>query len=246
MLFLLLVSTALLRNDMDVLEKIRGIRHLPIFPIPLVMLPNELLPLHIFEDRYQQMLKDVEEEGKLFGVVLFEPQDAFEDRPAFGSVGCVAEIRESETLDDGRSNILTLGLLRFRVIDYIDAGEPYLVADVEFFEDDKDDDLEIKPLADAVFALFERMAKAAFKLSGNRGQPPQIKRTDPEALSFLITAAFNFENDKKYGLLKTTSTSERLSELKKILEQAVGQIEESAEIQTVSRTNGHSKKKIDV
>ncbi len=228
----------------ETLEKVSGIKTLPIFPLPLIMLPNELLPLHIFEDRYRRMLADVEEAGKLFGVVLFEPQESFEERPAVGSVGCVAEIREAERLDDGRSNILTLGLVRFRLLEYMDTGEPYLVADVEFFEDDKEDEAEIEPLADKVFTLFERMAKAAFKMSGGRGRVPEIQRADPEALSFLITAALNFPNDKKYDLLKTTSTIERLRELKKVLDQAVGQIEESAEIQVVSRTNGHSKKKI--
>ena len=230
----------------EALEKVTGIRHLPIFPLPLVMLPNELLPLHIFEDRYRQMLKDVEEEGNFFGVSLFEPQEAFEEKPAIGTVGCVAEIRESETLSDGRSNILTLGLIRFRLIDYVDASEPYLVGDIEFFEDEKEDAAVLSPLADDVFDLFERMAKAAFKMSGNRGRLPEIQLTNPEALSFLITAAFNFENEKKYHLLETTSTVERLRELKKVLDQAVGQIEESADIQAVSRTNGHSKKKIDL
>ncbi len=58
-------------------EKVAGITHLPIFPLPLVMLPNELLPLHIFEDRYRQMLRDVEQEGNFFGVTLFEPQEFF-------------------------------------------------------------------------------------------------------------------------------------------------------------------------
>lgn len=230
----------------EILDKFSEIKTLPLFPLPLVMLPNELLPLHIFEDRYRQMLKDVEDQGKFFGVILYEPHEAFDERPALGTVGCLAEIRESETHEDGRSNILTLGIVRFRLIDYIDTAEPYLVGDVAFFEDDSDDDESLNPLADKVFSLFERMAKAAFKMSGNRGHLPEIQRTDPEALSFLITAAFNFENDKKYGLLKTTSTIERLSELKKVLDQAVGQIEESAEIQVVSRTNGHSKKKLDI
>ena len=229
----------------EALNKVTGIRQLPIFPLPLVMLPNELLPLHIFEDRYRQMLKDVEVQSRFLGVVLYDPYESFDERPPLGAVGCVAEIRESETLDDGRSNILTLGLVRFRLIDYIDEGEPYLVGDVEFFEDEKEDATELEPLADNVYALFERMAKAAFKMSGSRGRVPEIQRTDPEALSFLITAAFNFENEKKYSLLKTTSTVERLTELKLVLDQAVGQIEESAEIQVVSRTNGHSKKKID-
>lgn len=230
----------------EVLDKVAGIKHLPIFPLPLVMLPNELLPLHIFEDRYRQMLKDVENEGNFFGVTLFDPQESFIEKPATGSVGCVAEIRESETLPDGRSNILTLGIVRFRLIDYVDAGEPYLVGDVEFFEDEKEDAKELDPLSDEVFSLFQRMAKAAFKMSGNRGNLPEIQRSDPEALSFLITAAFNFDNDKKYRLLKMTSTADRLRELKDVLDAAVVRIEETAEIHTVSKSNGHSKKKIDL
>lgn len=230
----------------EALDKVAGISHLPIFPLPLVMLPNELLPLHIFEDRYRKMLKDIESEGKFFGVTMFEPQGSFVEKPGAGTVGCVAEIRESETLPDGRSNILTFGLIRYRLIDYVDAGEPYLVVEVEFFEDEKEDSSDIHQLADKVFELFQRMAKAAFKMSGSRGSLPEIQRTDPEALSFLITAAFNFENEKKYRLLEMTSTLERLRELKEVLDTAVVRVEESAEIQTVSRSNGHSKKKIDL
>src|SRR5580765_1960322 len=122
----------------EALDKVRGISRLPIFPLPLVMLPNELLPLHIFEDRYRQMLKDVEQEGNFFGVTLFEPQGSFIEKPPTKTVGCVAEIREAETLPDGRSNILTLGVVRYRLVDYVDTGEPYLVANVEFFEDEEE------------------------------------------------------------------------------------------------------------
>ncbi len=227
-------------------DKVAGIRHLPIFPLPLVMLPNELLPLHIFEDRYRKMFNDVEEDRRLFGITLFEPQEDFVERPATGTVGCVAEIRDAETLEDGRSNILTLGVIRYRLVDYAEAGEPYLVGDLEFFEDDPQDQAILEPLADDVFGWFERMAKAAFKMGGSRGRFPEIARADPEALSFLITAAFNFDNEKKYTLMEMTSTIERLSDLKEILTRAVVQMEETADIQTASRTNGHSKKKIDL
>ena len=111
----------------EVLEKVAGINQLPIFPLPLVMLPNEILPLHIFEERYQQMLRDVEATNKMFGVVFFEPVEDFADRPKTGTIGCVAEIRDTDMLEDGRANIVTLGVVRFRVLDYIDEGEPYLV-----------------------------------------------------------------------------------------------------------------------
>ena len=87
-------------------QKVKGVHHLPIFPLPLVMLPNELLPLHIFEDRYRRMLNDVVEDRDLFGITLFEPQEEFVEKPAIGSVGCVAEIRDSEMLEDRKSTRL--------------------------------------------------------------------------------------------------------------------------------------------
>lgn len=230
----------------DALNKVSGIKHLPLFPLPLVLLPNELLPLHIFEDRYRRMLRDVERERSFFGIVLSEPDSPFAGKPPVGSVGCVAEVRESELLPDGRSNIVTLGLIRFKLLDIVESGEPYLVGDVEYFEDESEEAEQLEPLSEEVFLLFERMAKAAFTISGGRGRVPEIQRTDPESLSFLITAAFNFDNAKKYSLLEMTSTSARLLELKGLLTKAVEQMEESANIQRVARSNGHSTKKIDL
>jgi Lon protease-like protein len=230
----------------ETIDKVSGVHHLPLFPLPLVMLPNELLPLHVFEERYRKMLADVQAGRNLFGITLFEPNESFIEKPGTGTVGCAAEVRDVEMLPDGRSNILTIGVVRYRLIDYVDAGEPYFVVDPEFFEDEKEDQSVLDPLADEVFELFQRMAKAAFKMGGNRGRLPEIQRADPEPLSFLITAAFNLENDKKYALLEMTSTIKRLTQLKDILFRAVDQMEESADIQSVARLNGHSKKKIDV
>ncbi len=230
----------------EALEKVSGIKHLPLFPLPLVLLPNELLPLHIFEPRYRQMLKDVALDKNMFGVSFFNPQESFIEKPVIGSVGCVAEVREAQTTTDGRSNILTIGVVRYRLIDYVDASEPYLLGDVEFFEDENEDKTLLNPLADEVFTLFRRIALAAHKLSGERGTFPDVSQTEPEALSFLVTAAFNLEPDLKYQLLETRSTIERLERLKEILVQTVGKMEESAEIHKISKTNGHSKKKIDI
>jgi Lon protease-like protein len=228
------------------LHKVSGLRHLPLFPLPLVLLPNEMLPLHIFEDRYQQMLKDAAAYRNMFGVIFFEPAGDYIERPATGTVGCVAEIRETETFPDGRSNILVVGVVRYRLNGYVESGDPYLVGDVEYFEGDPAEPEVVDPLADEVFRLFERMARAAFKIGGGRGKFPEIHQTDPESLSFLITAAFNFENDKKYHLVEMTSTVERLTELREILARTVDQMELNADLQSVSHLNGHSKKKIDL
>ena len=228
------------------LEKLRGVKRLPIFPLPLVLLPNEMLPLHIFEDRYREMLDDISHTGQMFGITLFEPNEPFMERPALDTVGCVAEVRDTERLDDGRSNIVVLGLVRYRLLGYAETSSGYLMGEVEFFEDEPQDAAELEPLAEEVFKLFERVAKAAFKLSGKRGAFPAIARTDAESFSFLAAAAFSFENELKYRLLETTSTIERLKRLREVLIKAAGELESTADIRHAAETNGHSKKKIDL
>jgi Lon protease-like protein len=230
----------------DALDKVGGIKHLPLFPLPLVLLPNEFLPLHIFEDRYKQMLKDVLEERKFFGITYFEPPDALAVKPAVQTIGCVAEVRENQLVQDDRSNILVMGVVRYRLIDYIESGDPYLVGDVVFFEDEEESSDALQPLADEVYELFERVAKAAFKLSGGRGRFPEIPKTEPEQLSFLVTAAFNLDNELKYQMLEISSTSLRLEKLRDILNQAVDKMEDSADIHKIAQTNGHSNKKLDI
>jgi ATP-dependent Lon protease len=227
-------------------EKTAGIENLPIFPLPLVLMPYELLPLHIFEPRYRQMLKDIELRRNLFGVSFFEQQSDFDEKPKVGSIGCVAEVRQSQTLPDERSNIVTFGLIRYRLRDYVEIGTPYLSAEVEFFEDEPESNETLEPIADDVFGLFERVAKAAFKLSGNRGRFPEVPRADPEQLSFLVSAAFNLDNEVKAQFIEMTSTSERLKRLKAILEQAVEQMESNADVVSVAQKNGHSKKPINL
>lgn len=227
-------------------EKVLGITQLPLFPLPLVLLPNELLPLHIFEPRYRQMLTDIELRRNIFGVTYVDLENNPLERPSIGSVGCAAELREKNMLPDGRSNILTSGVIRYRLLEYLDLGMPYLCGEVEFFEDDKEDEEALKPVADEVFDLFERIAKAAFDLSGNSGSFPEIPKTQPESLSFLVTAAFNLDNEIKYKLLEMTSTSERLSKLRSILLEAVDKMESNAKTVKAAQTNGHSKKKIEM
>ena len=103
----------------EALEKVKGITRLPIFPLPLVLLPIEILPLHIFEPRYREMLSDVSGTNNLFGIHLFEPKESFETQPQVGTIGCVAEVREVQAMPDGRSNILTSGIVRYKLLDVV-------------------------------------------------------------------------------------------------------------------------------
>src|SRR4030095_9051384 len=106
-------------------EKVLGIEQLPLFPLPLVLLPNEVLLLHIFEPRYRQMLIDIEPRGNLCGITYFDREETLLARPEVGTVGCAAEVRETNLLPDGRSNIITSGVIRYRLLDYLDTDATY-------------------------------------------------------------------------------------------------------------------------
>ena len=226
-------------------ENLIGVKQIPIFPLPLVLFPNEILPLHIFEERYRQMLKDVQLGNKLFGISFFDVNESITDKPEIGSIGCVAEVREVQALENGRSNIVTVGLMRYEITGYIAATTPYLIAEITFFQDDLEDEMELKPIATEVHTLFKRIAEAAHSISEQKGAFPDFPQAEPETLSFLVASGFNLPTKLKIELIKTRSTITRLDRLKGILEQATEQLEEGAHIKKIAKTNGHSKKKID-
>jgi Lon protease-like protein len=227
-------------------EKADPPRELPIFPLPMVLLPYEHVPLHIFEPRYRTMLEDIEQGGNAFGLSYFDPKDAAAERPPEGTAGCVAEILGKQPLPDGRSNIMAAGIARYEIVEYLDLGHPYLTAKVRYFEDADLTDPSIEPLADEVLELFRRVANAAFDLSGNRGKLPDIEKTTPEHLSFLVAAVFNLEPDTKYQILAMRSCTQRLEKLRRYLNKAVVKMEENAKIHKAAAGNGHSRKKVDL
>lgn len=230
----------------ELLEKFSQINLLPLFPLPVILLPNELLPLHIFEPRYRKMLEDAQLENNFFGLSYFNSDDSLASRPEIGSLGCVAEIREVQTLEDGRSNIITIGVIRYRLESYVQSREPYLIGEISVFEDYQSDSEILRPLANDVHQMFTRIARAAHKLSGAKNALPEIPPAEPQTLSFLVAAAFSLPPEIKYEIFETRSTVERLERLKTILKQSVENLEESAELNKIAKTNGHSKKKIDL
>jgi len=230
----------------EALEKVRGVRELPIFPLPLVLFPGVPLPLHIFEERYRRMLADVRASNNLFGLSYFVPDAAPEDRPPAGHVGCATEVVEVQPLPDGRSNILTIGVARYQVVEYVERGDPYLVARVEFFEDEEEDAAVVGRGAEEVSEMFMRIARAMRTANQERGALPELPQDDPERLSFLVAAVVEMDAETKQRLLETRSTSDRLRRLHTMLAQAVEAYEERARTHELARGNGHAGKKIDL
>jgi Lon protease-like protein len=229
----------------EALDKVRGVRELPIFPLPLVLFPHVPLPLHIFEPRYRRMLADVRAANNLFGLSYFDPSAGI-DSPPIGHVGCATEVVEVQSLPDGRSNILTMGLVRYRVEEYVERGDPYLFARVRFFEDEEEDAHLLAKQADEVAAVFRRIARAMRTISGDRSAPPELPEDQPERLSFLVAAVIEMDAPAKQELLELRSTSRRLRRLYNLLSQAVESYEGRAHVHEVSKSNGHARRDLDI
>jgi ATP-dependent Lon protease len=227
-------------------DKVRGVTELPIFPLALVLFPGVPLPLHIFEPRYRQMLSDVRAANSLFGVSYFDASTSERDAPPAGHIGCVAEVTEAQTLPDGRSNILTVGIIRYRIDEYMERGEPYLLARVSFFEDEEEDATVLSGSARDVAETFTRIARAVRTINDERASLPDISDTEPQRLSFLVAAAMEVDTDVKQDLLELRSTAERLQRLRNMLGRAVSSYEERARVHELAKGNGHSGRKIDL
>ena len=80
----------------EAMDKVRGVRELPIFPLPVVLFPGMPMPLHIFEERYRKMLADIRAGNNLFGLSYFDPSSSDKDSPPAGHIGCVAEVTETQ------------------------------------------------------------------------------------------------------------------------------------------------------
>jgi Lon protease-like protein len=158
----------------------------------------------------------------------------------------VAEVTETQSFPDGRSNILTLGVVRYRIESYVERGDPYLVAKLSYFEDNEEDEATLAGPTKEVAEAFTRIAQAVRTINDERTSLPDISDTEPQRLSFLVAAAMEIEADVKQEMLETRSTFERLERLRSMLSQAVKGYEERARIHELAKGNGHGGRKIEI
>src|SRR5204863_1354023 len=135
------------------------------------------------------------------------------------------------------------GLIRYRIEEYVERGDPYLVVRVSYFEDEAEDADALQERSREVAETFTRIARAVRIINDERANLPNISDTEPERLSFLVAAAMEVEPDVKQELLELLSTSERLRRLRDILARAVAGYEERARVHELAKGNGHSGKK---
>lgn len=201
---------------------------IPLFPLGVVLLPGLPLPLHIFEERYKEMINYCINEHQEFGV-------AYYDGSKLRSNGCAARIDNVlKRYEDGRLDIMTVGTRRFRVT-AVDSSQSFLQADVEFYNDsdagDPDAETERQGALNALkeFARYSERPIDTETLAG----------LDPTALSFLIAGTDAFSSAEKQRLLEIDSTRERLQKCVMALEQTLERLRLNEEIKQIIGTNGH-------
>jgi ATP-dependent Lon protease len=216
---------------------------LPIFPLAVVLVPGELLPLHIFEERYKAMMAFALEGEKRFGLSYHARAEVGRDAvPPPGSVGCLAHITAVAPLAGGRLNMLAVGAGRYVVRRYTQ-HEPFLIAEVDPLSDAPGDAESLAPLADEVRSLFRRLAAAARTISDESSDQSAIDLdVEPELLSFVVAGNISLDADVKRQLLEMTDTYERLDRLRGRMNVMVDTLEYRAEMHGLVKKNGHGRK----
>jgi Lon protease-like protein len=198
------------------------VRDFPLFPLGLVALPSELIPLHIFEERYKTMISHCLEQESEFGIVWLADDGL---RP----IGCACEVAEVlERLADGRINLVARGTRVFRIEERQD-GLPYPAATVEFLED-RDELADPEAVAGAHLAYADLVEQATDRTA----EPGEI-----EAMSaYEMAATVEFGLDAKQGLLDLRSETARMKLVTRLCRAAIKRLDFIERAQSRARSNG--------
>jgi Lon protease-like protein len=196
------------------------VSELGLFPLRIVLLPGEVVPLHIFEPRYQELIGECLEDDRPFGIVL-------EDDAGQRDVGTSAAVVEVlERFEDGRLNIVVRGGERFRVHE-VTEERSFRTAEVETIEDDED------PADEGVRQRALELFRTLRTLVGSEVEEPA-----DEPLSFALAARVELGPAAKQQLLELTSERRRLALVTKLFERGVAGVRLQQEVQERAKHNG--------
>jgi Lon protease-like protein len=200
----------------------RLVRDFPLFPLGIVALPHEVVPLHIFEERYRTMIAECLERGSEFGIVWLADD-------GLKTVGCACEITEVlERLPDGRMNILTRGTRPFRVIQRQE-DLAYPAAHAEFLLDEEEEpDEEVAAEARSAYGELVRQA------TDREPDDDELAALD----AYAMAATVDFGLDAKQGLLDLRSENARLRLVARLFRAATKRLDFVERAQVRARSNG--------
>jgi Lon protease-like protein len=186
---------------------------LPLFPLGMVLYPGLILPLHIFEERYRQLVRDLLDgpEPRRFGVIAIRKgrETGIDGVQSLYEIGCTATLRRVERHEDGRFDVITVGTQRFKLL-RLDETRPYFQGEVELLADDVIDPAEAVSGVHAVQAAFRSYLDALTEWGGATVRIEELP-DEPTLLSFIIAAAMVIDLPDRQSLLDESSTLRRLS-----------------------------------
>jgi Lon protease-like protein len=201
---------------------------LPLFSVPCVVFPDEAIPFHIFEARYRRMVEDIlapEAGDKVarFGVTCVDGEMVFQ-------IGCAVVIeRVLEEYPDGRFDILTRGVMRYRILD-IDRSGPYPIATVEYFDDSTPPE---SMLVGRAVALHIKLTELS------RGHPTPPDFSPDQRVSFALAHNAGLDLTQRQSLLEMRSEDDRLAYLVEYYQRIIPEIQKRRDIQERIQANGH-------
>jgi uncharacterized protein len=194
---------------MTVQERIiQSAEALKVFPLPsAVLLPHSVIPLHIFEPRYRDLVRDALEGDRVMALAQLEPgwESHYAARPAMQRMMCVGLIAWDEQLEDGRYNILLQGVCRARMLSELPAEHLYREARVELLPDPPYEGPEDEQLRQAVLELASRVPP-----SFSEGLLPAVARSNGGALADVVASAIIPEPERRQELLLELDVRHRL------------------------------------
>ena len=185
---------------------------LPLFPLGTVLYPGLLLPLHVFEERYRQLVRDLlaGPEPRTFGVIAI--REGRETGPdgvrTLHEVGCIATLRQVKELDDGRYDLVTIGTQRF-LLSSVDDSKPYLQGEVELLAETVGDETGAVLAARSVQDAFRTYLSTLTERGVTQVSVPDLP-DDPILLSYLVAASMVIDLRDKQALLAEPDALHRL------------------------------------
>jgi Lon protease-like protein len=186
---------------------------LPLFPLGTVLFPGMLLPLHIFEDRYRELMRDLLDgpEPRRFGVIAIKKgrETGIEGVSSLYEVGCTATLREAEENADGGFDVATVGTQRFR-LQTLDESRAYLQGEVEFLPEDTGDSAAAGRAAHLVGQAFQAYLDVLTARGLAQVNVPELPE-EPALLSYLVAASMIIDLPDRQALLAEPDSLSRLT-----------------------------------
>lgn len=179
---------------------------LPLFLLRTVLFPHMPMSMHVFEERYQEMMRDSLDSGTSFGVVAIRDGSEVGGEAIPRGVGTLARIVHVERLPDSRMNLLVTGASRFRVLRLVE-GKAYARAEVEYLAEESTgvSDRQVARLQ----AAFNGYQGALRQVARGYNDVPDLP-SDPEALAYLVATTLETSIDARQQLLEATDASDRI------------------------------------